>query len=232
MAKRFCDIVTECRNSNVTSKYFFTPLRSSDTSASYRENDIEQRIRGLDWKVSVLESVQCIYWRSIPVPFRIQTEAIENDLGRCMLCIFFQSVGAFIGLFLCAVDVSKAHLFLQKCVMNFFFKHTCFFLHTYTQPFGLLVRKECWFQRSKIQLHFRMVMVVMIVQEGVLHIVLSFFSQRRHSISKAVKRYPNSLYTSPAVNYFMKQNFRFGQKSPKTAIMSCEAARCLLITSS
>ena len=49
--------------------------------------------------MSVLESVQCIYWRSIPVPFRIQTEAIENDLGRCMLCIFFQSVGAFIGLF-------------------------------------------------------------------------------------------------------------------------------------
>jgi hypothetical protein len=43
--------------------------------------------------VSVLESVQCIYWRYIPVPFRIQTEAIENDLGRCMLCIFFQSVG-------------------------------------------------------------------------------------------------------------------------------------------
>ena len=99
MAKRFYDIVTEYRNSNVTSKYFFTPLHSSDTSASYRENDIEQRIRGLDWKVSVLESVQCIYWRSIPVPFRIQTEAIENDLGMQVYAMYFFPVCR--GIFCC-----------------------------------------------------------------------------------------------------------------------------------
>ena len=100
---------------------------------------------------------------------------------------FFQSVGGlYWPFFVCKVEVSKAHLFPQKYVMNFFLKHSyLFFLHI--QPFSLSVRMDCWSQSSKIQLHFRMVMVMMIVQQGVLHIVeKALYFQSCRELSKFI----------------------------------------------